>query len=125
MARVDGDRLLSLEPEESPGHQGYDARRWHLVAAHCLNGDTGTSRFRGSSLTVQPSDLFLYQTRRSSERSRAIILAFPHRHESLQSERGTRRRVYGIFIIPDSYEPEASPQLAATLLIGLEIEPVT
>jgi hypothetical protein len=78
-SRINGIRLLSLEPEESPGHQGCDARRWHLAAAHWLNGDTGTSRFHGSSLTVQPSDFILYQMRRASERSRVIIRAFAHR----------------------------------------------
>jgi len=60
--------MWSLEPEESPGHQGCDACRWHLLAALATNGDTGTSRFHGSSWSVEPSDIILYQHRGASER---------------------------------------------------------
>jgi len=40
-----------------------------FLAALATNGDTGTSRFHGSSWSVEPSDIILYQHRGASERS--------------------------------------------------------
>ena len=39
-----------------------------FLAALATNGDTGTSRFHGSSLSVEPSDIILYQERGASEK---------------------------------------------------------
>src|SRR5215472_657456 len=40
-----------------------------FLAALATNGDTGTSRSHGSSWSVEPSDIILYQERGASERS--------------------------------------------------------
>jgi len=54
--------MLLLQPEESPGQK--DAipadGTWLPVAT---NGDSGTSRLHGSSWTVTPSNVNLYQER--------------------------------------------------------------
>jgi hypothetical protein len=44
-----------------------------FLAALATNGDTGTSRFHGSSLSVEPSDIILYQERGASERSSRLV----------------------------------------------------
>jgi hypothetical protein len=85
-----------------------------FLAALATNGDTGTSRSHGSSLSVEPSDIILYQERGASERSSWLVGV----------------RIYGIFIIQDRYVLEASRVIslrrvrALRLLIRLEIEPV-
>src|SRR5215471_17556673 len=48
-----------------------------FLAALATNGDTGTSRFHGSSLSVEPSDVILYQERGVSERS-SWLAGVPH-----------------------------------------------
>jgi len=40
-----------------------------LLAALATNGDNGTSGFHGSSWSVEPSDIILYQERGASKRS--------------------------------------------------------
>jgi len=44
-----------------------------FFAALATNGDTGTSRFHGSSLSVEPSYIILYQERGASERSSRLV----------------------------------------------------
>jgi len=39
-----------------------------FLAALATNGDTGTSRFHGSSWSVEPSDIILYQERGASDK---------------------------------------------------------
>jgi hypothetical protein len=44
-----------------------------FLAALATNGDTGTSPFHGSSWSVEPSDIILYQERGASERSSWLV----------------------------------------------------
>src|SRR5262249_37666680 len=46
-----------------------------FLAALATNGDTGTSRFHGSSWSVEPSDIILYQERGASKRSSRAVRA--------------------------------------------------
>jgi len=43
-----------------------------FLAALATNGDTGTSRFHGSSWSVEPSDIILYQERGASEKIEVV-----------------------------------------------------
>jgi hypothetical protein len=85
-----------------------------FLAALATNGDTGTSRSHGSSLSVEPSDI-IYIRSAARLKDRAGLVGV---------------RIYGIFIIQDRYVLEASRVIslrrvrALRLLIRLEIEPV-
>jgi hypothetical protein len=66
-------RMSSREPEESPGHKDAMPADGTFLAALATNGDTGTSPFHGSSWSVEPSDIILYQERGASERSSWLV----------------------------------------------------
>src|SRR5215831_11177944 len=71
--RTHAMRMSSREPEESPGHKDAMPADGTFLAALATNGDTGTSRFHGSSWSVEPSDIILYQERGASERSSWLV----------------------------------------------------
>src|SRR5262245_40035741 len=94
-------RMLSLGPEENPGHQRCDACRWHLLAALATNGDTGTSRSHGSSLSVVRHHLIS-----GARRVRKLELVDGHprigpRSRDRSSDR-TRRLAYTGFLLSRS-----------------------
>ena len=102
-----------------------------FLAALATNGDTGTSPFHGSSWSVEPSDIILYQERGASERSSWLvgvpILVRVTATGHLMGVGGLHIRD---FIIQERYVLEASRVIslrrvrALRLLIRLEIEPV-
>src|SRR5262249_19894642 len=74
-----------------------------FLAALATNGDTGTSRFHGSSLSGEPSDVILYQERSVSERS-SWLVGVPHigpRNRYRSSDR-SRRLAYTGFLLSRS-----------------------
>jgi hypothetical protein len=79
------------------------------------NGDTGTSRFHGSSWTVEPSNIKLYQVRDPFGR----LLVRPGKAGTgFRSRRAKDRKIsprYEIFIIQDSYDPEALRRYGSVL----------
>src|SRR5262249_13962540 len=71
--RTHAMRMSPREPEESPGHKDAMPADGTFLAALATNGDTGTSPFHGSSWSVEPSDIILYQERGASERSSWLV----------------------------------------------------
>ena len=70
--RIHAMRLLSLGPEENPGHQGCDACRW---LSRCL-GDERRYRhipFSRQLLVGRAVRRYLYQERGASERSSWLV----------------------------------------------------
>src|SRR5215475_193702 len=98
--RTHAMRMSSREPEESPGIKDAMPADGTFLAALATNRDTGTSRFHGSSWSVEPSDIILYQERGAPERS-SWLAGVPHigpRNRYRSSDR-SRRLAYTRFLL--------------------------
>src|SRR5262245_16425902 len=98
--RTHAMRMSSLEPEESPGHKDAMPADGTFLAALATNGDTGTSPFHGSSWSVEPSDIILYQERGASEKIELVgRRAHIGARNRYRSSDGSRRLAYTGFLL--------------------------